>query len=120
MEAIETQAVLGQPAEGRSLDRSTEGSRRPKSDIIDQHDHDVGRTHGSFDVERFGFGRVTRVHFRDGRLIWRGNRKDGSVDFIGGNRKAANEADYDKDRQSTDTEQACVVRHFHLFLAVLN
>ncbi len=48
VEAVETQAIAGQPIERRSLDCTSKGSCGSESDVIDQHDHNIGGTLGGF------------------------------------------------------------------------
>ena len=43
VEVVEAQAALRQPVHRRRADRTAERARPAEADVVDQHDHDVGR-----------------------------------------------------------------------------
>ena len=43
VEAVELEAVLGQALGSRRVNRTAEGARRGKADVVEEHDEDIGR-----------------------------------------------------------------------------
>ena len=67
VEVVELQAALRELVHGRRANRAAEGARPTEADIVDQHDHDVGRLGRRLDLEsRRGLG-VARIELLVGR-----------------------------------------------------
>ena len=79
MEPGEAQTFLGQFFKCRRLDAAAKSFRCTEADIVDQYDHNVGRTLGRLDLKPFGLGRIAGVHRGNDRGRWWLDRKHRAV-----------------------------------------
>ena len=85
VEAVELEAVPGQPLGGRRWDRAAEGARRAKPAVVDQDDQHVGRALGRpqrLDRRELRV-RVLRVVGGQAHVLAIGDRQDASLNLVG-------------------------------------
>ena len=89
VEVVEAQAALRELVHRRRADGTAERARPAEADVVDQHDHDIGRALGRLDLEprrRLG---VARVELAVGRRLRLRDRQHRAIGFTRGRGRRA-------------------------------
>ncbi len=81
VEVVEAQAGLGELVHGRRADGTAERAGPAEADVVDQHDHDIGRSLGRLDLEARRRLGVARVELGVGRSLGLRDRQHRAIEL---------------------------------------
>ena len=98
VEIVVAQSVLRQAIERRRGDRAAEGIRRAEAEVVDQHDHDIGRALGRLHLEARRRRRLACVELGVEWPLGLLDRQDGTVRSRRHRGRGADHTHYQADR----------------------